>query len=238
MREVLVSAAVPPVPPSAGTDAHAVADRSIPTSTSATAEDGVASRSAAAAPAPLAAEPGKSERKLAAASAVPAAGEVPVQIEGRGAARNAEGALRLPNGEPARWRQSLLQTLGERIQLQRDRGADGAVIRLEPPQMGRIEIAIRHEGGALTVNLSATHNEVLRQLQGIGESLRQDLQQRHQGEVSVQVADTTAARGMPGEGGDGRQRARQQPAQEPGQALAEAAVGDEGEAFRLAAEPQ
>lgn len=152
--------------------------------------------------------------------------------------RRPEGALKLPNGEPAQWRQPLLQALGERIQLQRDRTGDSAVIRLEPPQMGRIEIAIRHEAGALTVNLSATHNEVLRQLQGIGESLRHDLSQRHQGEVSVQIADSTPARGMPGEGGDGRQRARQDAQEQhknPGQALADTGTEHEAATFRLAA---
>ncbi|MFA9440767.1 flagellar hook-length control protein FliK [Uliginosibacterium sp. sgz301328] len=118
-----------------------------------------------------------------------------------------DALVRLPNGEPTQWRQPLQQALGERLQLSSSRHSDSAVIRLDPPQMGRIEIAIRHEAGALRVSLTATHAEVVRQLQGVGESLRHDLSQRHAGEVSVQVADAAGARLAQGDA-DGRQRQR------------------------------
>ncbi|MGC3962454.1 MAG: flagellar hook-length control protein FliK [Rhodocyclaceae bacterium] len=118
-----------------------------------------------------------------------------------------DAPVRLPNGEPTQWRQPLQQALGERLQLSSSRQSDSAVIRLDPPQMGRIEIAIRHEAGALRVSLTATHSEVVRQLQGVGESLRHDLSQRHTGEVSVQVADAAGARLTQGDA-DGRQRQR------------------------------
>ncbi|HSD40201.1 MAG TPA: flagellar hook-length control protein FliK [Rhodocyclaceae bacterium] len=160
------------------------------------------------------------------------------------AARGSEGVLKLPNGEPTQWRQPLLQALGDRIQLQRSGASDSAVIRLDPPQMGRIEISIRHEAGAITVNLSATHNEVLRQLQGIGETLRHDLSQRHQGgEVSVQVSESAASRGMARDGGnDGRRQAQEQAEAGPGRALAEAESGHEKNhnlaGFRLASEQE
>lgn len=139
-------------------------------------------------------------------------------------------AVKLSPTTPAQWRQPLAEALGDRLQLNLQRGSDQAVIRLEPPQLGRIEIAIRHEAGSLQVHLSATHHEVVRQLNTIGDSLRQDLGQRQYGDVSVVVSDA----GAMGRDADGRSRGRQ-PQQEntdPNRALAEAEVGL-AKAFRL-----
>lgn len=139
----------------------------------------------------------------------------------------AEVTLKLPNGAPAQWRQPLLQALGERLHVDVERGFERAVIRLDPPAMGSVEIVIRHQGGALQVQLTATHGEVLRQLHGIGESLRDGLVQRNFGEVSVQVSDAT-------QDGSGRQRRGQAREDDgaPGRAL-----GDETRtAFALDAE--
>lgn len=138
-----------------------------------------------------------------------------------------EAVLKLPNGAPAQWRQPLLQALGERLHVDVERGFERAVIRLDPPAMGSVEIVIRHQGGALQVQLTATHGEVLRQLHGIGESLRDGLVQRNFGEVSVQVSDAT-------QDGAGRQRRGQAQEEDgaPGRAL-----GDETRtAFALDAE--
>jgi type III secretion system needle length determinant len=139
-------------------------------------------------------------------------------------------AVKLSPTTPAQWRQPLAEALGDRLQLNLQRGSDQAVIRLDPPQLGRIEIAIRHEAGSLQVHLSATHGEVVRQLNTIGDSLRQDLGQRQYGDVSVVVSDA----GAMGRDADGRSRGRQ-PQQEntdPNRALAEAEVGL-AKAFRL-----
>jgi len=116
--------------------------------------------------------------------------------------------------------QPLAALLGERLHYQISRRTQHAVLRLDPPSMGSIEILIRNEGGALHVHLRASHAEVARQLQGIGDSLRQDLAQRQQGEVSVQIDDGTRDP-------DGRQRQRHGQAGQhaPGRALSD--VNDE-----------
>jgi flagellar hook-length control protein FliK len=148
--------------------------------------------------------------------------------------RSSEAMLKLPNGEATQWRQPLVQARGERRELMRNQGSDTAVIRLDPPMMGRIEIAIRYEvGGALKVNLSATHNEVLRQLQGIGENLRAELSQRQFGDVAVHVSSSASSRFAQGDS-EGQQRQRQQQSQEPGRALAEAETGRESGAYQAA----
>jgi flagellar hook-length control protein FliK len=87
--------------------------------------------------------------------------------------------------------QPLATLLGERLHYQIGRRTQHATLRLDPPSMGSIEILIRNEGGSLHVQLRASNAEVARQLQGIGDSLRQDLAQRQQGEVSVQIDDGT-----------------------------------------------
>ncbi|NMG34604.1 hypothetical protein GRF61_09130 [Azoarcus sp. TTM-91] len=139
--------------------------------------------------------------------------------------------LKLPNGEASQWRQPLAQALGERLEVQLARGSERAVIRLDPPMMGTVEIVVRHEGGALQVHLSATHGDVLRQLHALSDSLRQDPALRQFSEVSVQVSDA-------GRDGDGRQRQRQAEgnAEEPGRALAEAEAGHAPQGFSLSGE--
>jgi len=132
------------------------------------------------------------------------------------------------SGPPTAWRQTLQEALGERMQLQVGKNAEQAVIRLEPPMLGRVEIAIRHSAGSLEVHITATHGEVLRQLQSVSEGLRNDLAQRQFSDVSVNVAPAPrAANGAPmfaGGEGRGRQQESQQE-QGPGQALAEANLG-------------
>ena len=137
------------------------------------------------------------------------------------------------SGPPTAWRQTLQEALGERMQLQVGKNAEQAVIRLEPPMLGRVEIAIRHSAGALEVHITATHGEVLRQLQSVSEGLRNDLAQRQFSDVSVNIAPAPrAANGAPmfagGEGRGRQQDGRQQeegPVAGPGQALAEANLG-------------
>ncbi|MGJ7914863.1 flagellar hook-length control protein FliK [Massilia sp. LXY-6] len=155
------------------------------------------------------------------APAAPLAGAIPAQP-----AANAPAAdtVKLA-GPPTAWRQSLQEALGERLNVQVGKNMEQAVIRLEPPQLGRIDIAIRHSAGMLEVNISATNGEVLRQLQTVSDNLRSDLSQRQFTEVAVTVAPApkngAAPFGDPQQG-RGRQQGREQEDQEPGRALAEA----------------
>jgi flagellar hook-length control protein FliK len=124
----------------------------------------------------------------------------------------AQPPLQLSAGTPDSWQQPLLQALGDRLQVQIAARSDQAVLHLAPPQLGRVEIAIRQQGGALQVQMSATHEEVTNQLRQISEPLRHELVQRHAGEVSVQVSAGSAAgaEGRGREGGQGGQSAQSQ----------------------------
>lgn len=146
--------------------------------------------------------------QAAPAAAAPAAGGSFV-LEGHN--------VRLPASEPDLWQRPLAQALGDRLQVQASQGIEQARIRLEPPALGRIEIVLRQESGQLQVQLSATHHEVVRQLQAMGEGLRQELTQKQGTPVTVQVFEDRAL-------ADGRhpqrERQQQQPQEDqPGQGL-------------------
>jgi len=136
--------------------------------------------------------------------------------------------LALRGAEPAQWRPALKEALGERLQVQVGSRSEQAVIRLDPPQLGRIEIVVRHEGGHLQVHLAASNGDVLRQLHTLTEGLRQDLVHRHHGEVAVSVSDLAR------EGGGNARREREAAEDRertPGRALAEAEGGTGHDAF-------
>jgi flagellar hook-length control protein FliK len=158
------------------------------------------------------------ERPSVAAGLVPAAASAPQDsVE----PRSGEAA---PQGRAP----SLMQQLGDRIAVQIERGSERVVIRLDPPHRGQIEIHIRQDASGTTqVQLSASHGDVVRQLQAIGDGLRQELAQRHGGDVSVQVAQQQA-RGD----AEGRQRQGEQRQQQPGRALDE--QSEAGQRFALA----
>ena len=86
-------------------------------------------------------------------------------------------------------RQSLAEMLGQRLQSYVSHGTSAAVIRLDPPLRGSIEITIRQDQGGVQIHMRASDGEVARQLQNIGDTLRQDLIQRQHGEVSVRVSE-------------------------------------------------
>jgi flagellar hook-length control protein FliK len=124
-------------------------------------------------------------------------------------------------GAPEQWQQPLREALGDRLQMQLQRNDEHAVIRLDPPNMGRVEISIRHTAGALQVNLSANNSEVLRQLNSIGDSVRQDLSQRQFADVAVTVSPSPRGMLAGGDGNGRGQQHQQDDARTPGRALSD-----------------
>ena len=145
-----------------------------------------------------------------------------------------DGTTLALSGPPTAWRQSLQEALGERLNLQLGKNAEQATIRLEPPMLGRVEISIRHIAGALEVNITATHSEVLRQLNTVSDNLRSDLAGRQYTDVSVNISQAPRAQASAqagagfGAGADAQGRGREQEQDQdqekraPGAALAEA----------------
>ena len=141
-------------------------------------------------------------------------------------------SVRLPAGEPDLWQRPLAQALGDRLQVQASQGIEQARIRLEPPALGRIEILLRQEGGQLQVQLSASHHDVVRQLQAMGEGLRQELTHKQGAQVTVQVFEDRAL--ADGRSSQHRERHPQPPQEDtPGQGLLSESKADR-RAFTLA----
>lgn len=169
-------------------------------------------------PAGADAAPAQPTAPAVAAPAAPASAPAPARVE------TAQWApLPLPAAEPARWGQQLRAALGERLALQSAHGMDRALIRLDPPQLGELTIDIRHQGGALSVQLTASHGEVARQLQGVGEAIRQDLSARQYAQVDVEVK--SGGQGGTSAHDEGRRGRGHETPRAPGRALA-----DDGEA--------
>lgn len=150
------------------------------------------------------------------------------------AERLTEAASVPETGAPTAPQQRLVDALGERLSVQMAQGMRQAVIRLEPGSNGSIHIELRQNANGMAVHLSATHPEVVFQLQAIGESLRQDLCARHGGDVTVQVSAGRQGYGEASGGSGGREHERRDdaPTRGPGGGLASAG-GDS--IFELAA---
>jgi flagellar hook-length control protein FliK len=221
-----VAAARPGVttaPPSAAKPA-AAADVSLPrvavrvTGVPADADAAPASNTASLASSARDDSQGTGKFASALAGVANAAPGAPVAAAPAGAANAAVVKLA---GAPEQWQQPLREALGDRLQVNLQRNNDHAVIRLDPPNMGSIEISIRHSAGALQVSLSASNSEVVRQLNAIGDNVRQDLSNRQFTEVAVTVSSARAPSQGQAQADTGRQREQQEQERDraPGRAL-------------------
>jgi flagellar hook-length control protein FliK len=92
------------------------------------------------------------------------------------------------HGTEAKWGEQMLHTLRENVGLQLQHRQQSATIRLDPPELGAMEIFLSHESGRLTVQISASQSDVARMLQQTSDRLRQELVNQHFVQVNVQVS--------------------------------------------------
>lgn len=98
----------------------------------------------------------------------------------------------------AKWGEQMLHSLRENVELQIKQKIQSATIRLDPPELGSLEILLSHESGRLNVQLSAVNADVARLLQQTSDRLRQELVGQHFVQVNVQVgADGGGRQGQP-----------------------------------------
>jgi len=83
------------------------------------------------------------------------------------------------------WGQRLLHVLSDKVNLQIGQQVQRAQIRLDPPQLGSIDISISVEGDKTTVHLVAGNAQIREAMQQTLDQLRQSLSQT--GEVTVEV---------------------------------------------------
>ncbi|WP_052118327.1 flagellar hook-length control protein FliK [Erwinia oleae] len=103
--------------------------------------------------------------------------------------------------QPEAQAEALKKALGERLEMQIDQRSQKATIRLDPPQLGKLDISIHYESGKLQVQIQAAQPEITRLLQQISSEMRASLSEQHHVQVNVQVSTQS---------GDSRQPQQQQ----------------------------
>ncbi|HWV09844.1 MAG TPA: flagellar hook-length control protein FliK, partial [Pseudomonas sp.] len=111
-----------------------------------------------------------------------------------------ERTLKL-QGPEHKWGEQMLHALRENVEMQVQQRMQSATIRLDPPELGSLEIFLSHESGRLSVQISAAQADVARLLQSTSERLRQELVGQNFMQVSV---------GVSSDGQSGQQHARQE----------------------------
>lgn len=119
----------------------------------------------------------------------------------------------------ARWGEQMLNALRETVEIQVQQRFQQATIRLDPPELGSLEIYISHESGRLSVHISAAQTDVARLLAHSSERMRQELVLQNLFHVDVQVSSDPR-------GQSSREQARQQHEPAIAQAIEEAQVPD------------
>lgn len=85
------------------------------------------------------------------------------------------------------WGQRLVQMLADKVDLQLGLNVKTAVIRLDPPSLGSIELSVQLDGDRLTVQMHSS-NAQLREAMGQGlEQLRASLQQKLGADVQIEL---------------------------------------------------
>lgn len=112
-------------------------------------------------------------------------------------------------GNDAHWGEQMVSALRDNVELQLNQRVQNATIRLDPPELGSLEILVRHEAGQLNVQISASHGDVVRMLQQTSDRLRQELVGQNFLQVNVQVSSDTQS-GQSGQ--QNRQRFEQEQA--------------------------
>lgn len=87
------------------------------------------------------------------------------------------------------WQQQLVQSLGERLTVQVSQQLKQAHVRLDPPDLGRIDMTVRLDGDRLSVQLQASHPVVRDALTQQMDRLRADLTMQPGQNVNVSVSD-------------------------------------------------
>ena len=87
----------------------------------------------------------------------------------------------------SQWGQQLIAVLRDKVEMQVNHQIKQAHIRLDPPELGRLELTVRMEGDKLSVQLNATNPAVRDALIQSMERLRMSLAPHHAGGVEVNV---------------------------------------------------
>src|SRR5690606_12751920 len=95
--------------------------------------------------------------------------------------------IRLVTQQPQHWGRDLMAALGDRLSMQVSQNVKEARIRLDPPELGRIEMTVRLDGDRLNIQLNASNHQVRDLLSQHADRLRTDLLAQNHQSVDVHV---------------------------------------------------
>lgn len=96
------------------------------------------------------------------------------------------------------WGQQLVDTLKERVEMQYSQNIKQAHIRLDPPELGKLDLTVRIDGDKLSVQLNASNPVVRDALLQSSDRLRTSLATEHSGGVEVNVGQGDSQRQQQG----------------------------------------
>ncbi|CZF84170.1 flagellar hook-length control protein FliK [Grimontia marina] len=93
-----------------------------------------------------------------------------------------------------KWGEQMMQVLQDRVTLQAQQNMQEARIRLDPPDLGKLDLLVRVEGDRLSVQINANAVATREALVQISERLRAELQNQNFVHVDVNVGDGESGR--------------------------------------------
>ncbi|EPE2681840.1 flagellar hook-length control protein FliK [Vibrio alginolyticus] len=86
-----------------------------------------------------------------------------------------------------KWGEQMMQVLHDRVTLQAQQNVQEAKIRLDPPDLGKLDLLVRVEGDRLSVHINANAAATREALMQVSERLRTELQEQNFVHVDVNV---------------------------------------------------
>ena len=102
-------------------------------------------------------------------------------------AQGAEWSAVRVDTSSGRWGEQMMQVLQDRVTLQAQQNLQEAKIRLDPPELGKLDLLVRVEGDRLSVQINATNAVTREALIQVSERLRAELQEQNFVHVDVNV---------------------------------------------------
>lgn len=95
----------------------------------------------------------------------------------------------------AKWGEQMMQVLHDRVSVQAQQNLQEAKIRLDPPELGKLDLLVRVEGDRLNVQINANASATREALMQVSERLRVELQNQHFVHVEVNVGTSDSQQG-------------------------------------------
>lgn len=102
-------------------------------------------------------------------------------------AQGAEWAAVRVDTTSGKWGEQMMQILQDRVTLQAQQNLQEAKIRLDPPELGKLDLLVRVEGDRLSVQINANTAATREALMQVSERLRTELQEQNFVHVDVNV---------------------------------------------------